>query len=210
MGPILSGKSVQNHLVELRLFLSKITFFNSFQRICEICTRYEVFLSFKETVNLLHRAPKDETIFLSNLFPDLNVGSIHGSNEKSSIHGKLHVRGARGLGTGSRNLLRELSSRNYYFSSGHVIVGNEDNLQEVTNIRIVVDLGSNSVDKFDDLFGHGITCSSLASNHHDLWCQLGFLIWGHGLDLGVRVNTPNNIQQLALVFVNSFDLDIKE
>lgn len=48
----------------------------------------ELLSDFVDTVNSLS---EDEHVVLSNLLSDLNIGAIHGSNNKTSVHDELHV-----------------------------------------------------------------------------------------------------------------------
>lgn len=60
-------------------------------------------------------------------------------------------------------MLRDIGSRDDDLSLGDVIVLNKDNLQQITNVLIVVDDSADTVDKVDDGLGHPVTRRSLAS-----------------------------------------------
>ena len=47
-----------------------------------------------ETINFLDFGSKDEDIFGANFLIDLDVGSIHGAEDESSVHDKFHVAGS--------------------------------------------------------------------------------------------------------------------
>ena len=51
-------------------------------------TLVELLSDFVDSLNSLS---EDEHVVLSNLLCNLNIGTIHGSNNESSVHDKLHV-----------------------------------------------------------------------------------------------------------------------
>ena len=59
-------------------------------------------------INTFNIKAEDKHVFFTNFLSNLNVGSIHGSYDKTAIHDKFHVRGTRGFGSCSRNVLRKL------------------------------------------------------------------------------------------------------
>ena len=76
---------------------------------------------------------------------------------------EFHVSSSGSLCSSSWNLFGQVSCRHDLFSQSDAIVFKEDQLQFVSNIRIIVDDVTNSVEQFDDLLGHVVTWSSLAT-----------------------------------------------
>jgi hypothetical protein len=74
---------------------------------------------------------------------------------------------------------------------------------------IGVDLGRYSCDQLDEGLGVVITWSSLSSNHDDSWWELAcsLLLWGIE-DTEISVDDIEDVHELSLVLVNTFNLDI--
>ena len=60
-------------------------------------------------------------------------------------------------------------------SEGHIVVRHKDQLQEVADVRVVVDLGADRADQLDDALGHLISGGCLAANHTHAWHHLRWL-----------------------------------
>eukprot|EP00976_Prorocentrum_cordatum_P099463 1191851-Prorocentrum_minimum.AAC.2 len=161
---------------------------------------------FDDAVNLLNRGAEDKALLLADLLPNLNVSTVHGAAEKSAVHGELHVAGAGSLSASGGDLLGEVGPGDELLGGRHVVVGEEDHLQQIAHIGVVVNLGAHGIDQLDDLLRHGVTGGSLASDDDHLGGQLRLLLGRHRLDLGVRVNAAHDVQQLPLVLVNALDL----
>jgi hypothetical protein len=43
---------------------------------------------------------KEEDVFFANFLGDLNVGTVHGTQEQATVQAELHVGSARGFGSG--------------------------------------------------------------------------------------------------------------
>ena len=61
---------------------------------------------FSYPIDSLNPLSKNKHIVFSNLFGDLDIGSIHCSDDKASIHNELHVRGSWCLRSSCRDVLR--------------------------------------------------------------------------------------------------------
>ena len=106
-------------------------------------------------------------------------------------------------------MLRKLSSWDDEWSGGDGVVGQEDNLQKVSNCCGSVDFVLDSVDQLNNVLGICISWSSLSSEHDDSWHKLScsFSLWG--VQNGqVSMNDVEDVHELSLVLVNSFDLDV--
>ena len=76
----------------------------------------------------------------TRVFPDLDVGAVHGADDEGAVERKLHVGGARGLGAGGGDVLAELSCRDDDLRLGDVVIGQEDHLEQVPHLGVGVDL----------------------------------------------------------------------
>jgi hypothetical protein len=83
-----------NHLLESGCVSTKSPALNLFEDAMETATNVvaetSVHFSFF-LANLLHVHTKDEHVINATLFSNFNVSSVHGTNDKTSIHDKLHV-----------------------------------------------------------------------------------------------------------------------
>ena len=61
------------------------------------------------------------------------------TNDDATVHDKLHVGSARGLGTRSGDVLRDVVGRDDDLSIAHLVVGDEDKLEVVTGVGVCVD-----------------------------------------------------------------------
>ena len=76
------------------------------------------------------------------------------------------------LGTGSRDVFADIGSGNDHLGLADVVVLEEDNLEQVTNILVVVDNGADSVDQVNNLLGHPVARSSLSTKDGDSGLEL--------------------------------------
>ena len=106
-------------------------------------------------------------------------------------------------------MLGQLSSRDDDLSTTHIVVGEEYDLEKVTNLRIIVYFLRHTVDKFDDGLGIMVARSSLTTNHDNSRHELVLPLVSWSIEDGqVSVDDIKNVHELSLVFVNSFDLHI--
>ena len=61
--------------------------------------------------HFLHVLSEDEHVFHANLLGDLNISTVHSTDDKAAIHHKLHIGGTRSFCACSRDMLRQLGSR---------------------------------------------------------------------------------------------------
>lgn len=161
------------------------------------------------SLNFLDSRTKNEDILITNFFVNFNIGSVHGSDDKSSIHNKLHIRSSRRLCSRSWNVLREFSSWDDNFSIGYAIVGKEQTFQVVFGFAIIVDDVADFVDEFDDLFGVEISWSSFSWEHNCSGDDFESFLGTHFLYRKISVNNVQDIHELPFVFVNSLNLDVE-
>ena len=90
-------------------------------------------------VDLVHISSKDEHIFLANFLSNFNISTVHCTDDKRTIHDKLHVGGARGLSAGSGDVLRQIGCGYDDLGVGDAVVLEEDNFEQVVDGSVVVD-----------------------------------------------------------------------
>lgn len=138
------------------------------------------------------------------------VCTVTSADDQATIQHKLHVTGTTSLSTSGGDVLADVGSRADDLCLADIVVFQEDNLEEISNIRIGVHDLSNLADQVNDGLRHPVTGSSLASENRDTRLELLTLLWRHLLDGKVAVNDTENVQLLTLVLVDTLDLHIKK
>ena len=83
-----------NHVLESGGVSTKSTALNHFEDATETVTHVVAETSVHFSLffaNLLHVHAEDKHVVNATLFSDFNVSTVHGTNDKSSVHDKLHV-----------------------------------------------------------------------------------------------------------------------
>jgi len=148
---------------------------------------------------------EDEDVFVTDFFLHFNVGAVECTDGECAVQGELHVTGTRGFGACGRNLFGEVCSRNDLFGERHAVVFEEHHLELALANRVGINDGGNGVREADDLLSHPVTRSGLTADHDG--ARHNFLAV---LQLDVQVDGVEDVQELALVFVNTLDLHVKE
>ena len=162
-----------------------------------------------DAVNAIDALTENEHVLLTNLFGDLDVGTIHGTNNEATVHDELHVGRARCLSTSGRDVLGQLSGGNDDLGGTDVVVGQENNLEKVTDAGVVVDLVRDGSDQLDESLSVPIARGSLTTDHDDTGLELArALILRSIEDHKVSVDNVQDVHQLALVFVYTLHLDV--
>lgn len=156
------------------------------------------------------------------------IGTIAGSDDETSVENKLHVAGTRCpivfisstillrhrsfnlLCSCSGNVLANVRRGDNHLGLADVVVFQEDNLEQVANVAVLVDNFAHSIDQVNDLLGHPVAGSSLATKDGDTWQLLLPLLGAHCLESQVPVDNSKDVELLALIFVNSLDLDVEQ
>ncbi len=157
--------------------------------------------------NLFGAQTEQEEVFLAHFLTDFHVGTVQRADGGRTVHHELHVAGTGRFFTCGGNLLGQVSARCNHFHAGNTVVGDKHHFQLVTNIRVVIDHFGDVVDQFDHPLGHVVTRCSLAAKYHHTVNPVGSIT---ALDPRIQVNHVQRVEQLALVFVNTLDLNIKQ
>ena len=91
-----------------------------------------------------------------------------------------------------------------------VVVLNVNDLQQITNIFVVVDDFANAADKMNDSLGHPVAWSGFASEDRYSWCKFLALLRAHRLDGKIAVEDTKDVQLLSLVLMYTLDLDVEQ
>lgn len=114
------------------------------------------------------------------------------------------------LSSGGRYVLAEVRGGDDDLGLANIVILDEDNLEEVTDLLVLVDDGSDVVDEVDNLLSHPVARCSLSTKDGNAGLLLLSLFGRHGLEAKVSVNNTKNVELLALVFVNPLHLNIEE
>ena len=120
---------------------------------------------------------------------------------------ELHVAGAGGFHAGGRDLLGEVGGGNDHLGEADIVVGQEHDLELAADRGIVVDDLRDVVDQLDDQLGVAVARRRLAGE--DLYPRHPVAV-GIVLDRLVQRDRLDDVEQLALVFVDALDLHVEQ
>ena len=124
-----------------------------------------------------------------------------------AVEREFHVAGAGGFHAGGRNLFGEIGGRNDHFRQADIVVGQERDLQASGDHGIIVDDFGDVVDQLDDQLGVAVARRRLAGKDLDARHPVALRIV---LDRVVERDRLQDVEQLALVFVDALDLDVEQ
>lgn len=107
-------------------------------------------------------------------------------------------------------MLAEVGSGDDDLGLANIVVLDEDNFEQVTDLLVLVDDGSDVVDEVNNLLSHPVARCSLSTKDGNAGLLLLPLFRRHGLEAKVSVNNTKNVELLALVFVNALYLNVEE
>ena len=81
--------------------------------------------------------PKMKMLSSPTCCADLDVGAVVGADGQRAVQRELHVAGARGLGAGGGDLLRQIGARHDHLGHRDAVVRHEHHLQPVVEPRVV-------------------------------------------------------------------------
>mmetsp|Transcript_33260 Transcript_33260/g.51758 ORF Transcript_33260/g.51758 Transcript_33260/m.51758 type:complete len:207 (-) Transcript_33260:643-1263(-) len=140
---------------------------------------------------------------------DLNVGPVISSDNKSGVHDKLHVGGAGCFSPGGGNMLGDVVGGDNDLSVSDLVVGDEDELEIILGIRVGVDHGSNGIAECNNSLRDVVSSGSLASNEDSLLLDFLAVSRAHALQPLIPMDNLEDVEELPLVLVNTFDLDVE-
>ena len=156
------------------------------------------------------------------------VGTIASPDDQTSVEHKLHVAGTGSpictlayqfrfvsgavnlLCARSRNMFTQVRGRDDDLGLADIVVLQEDDFEQITDLGILVDHSSNIVDQVNNLLGHPVARSCLSTEDGDAREDLLPLFRRQGLEGEISVNCAEDVQLLTLVLVYTLDLDIEK
>ena len=163
--------------------------------------------AFAQRRDLVRTVAEDEDVFVADALADLDVGAVVGADGQRAVQRELHVAGARGLGAGGGDLLRQVGAGHDELGHRHAVVRHEHHLQPAAQARVVVDHLADVVDQPDDLLGHVVARRGLAGEDHGARHPVALRV---GQDVLVARHHVQQVEQLPLVFVDALDLHVEQ
>lgn len=107
-------------------------------------------------------------------------------------------------------MLREFTGRDEDLRDADVVVRNHDNLEQVSDFRVIVDGRCNVCDQFHNSLGLPISRKSFPSEHDHSGYILGSPFLGsHLFHLLVPVDDTHDVEQLSLVLMDALHLMVQ-
>ena len=159
----------------------------------------------RQPLDLVLGVPEDEDVLGADLFADLHVRAVKGADGEGAVQGRLHVPGARGLGSGGGDLLAQVAGGEDHLGQRHGIVRQEGDGEAAAGHGVVRDALRHGVDELDAQLGHPVSGRGLAREDHGAGHEVGRiraepLVKGQGM---------HRVHELALVFVEALDLAVE-
>ena len=192
--------------------VAELTALDGVEHFREVGVDFEVAIgvSVAEVFDVLGEVAEEEDVRFADFAGDFNVGSVASTDDQSAVQDELHVAGPTCFRTCGGYVLADVRGRGDDLGLAHIVVFNIDDLQEITDVFIIIDDLANAADKVNDSLSHPVAWSGLASKDRHARCKFLTLFGAHCLDRQVSVNDTKDVQLLALVFVYALDLDIEE
>lgn len=121
----------------------------------------------------------------------------------------LHIASTRCFGTSSGDVLADVAGRDDDLGFADIVVFQEDDLEQVSNIFVRVDDPADLVDQMDDGLCHPVSGRRLSTEDVDTRLDLLAIFRRHVLDLEIAMNDAENVQLLPLVLVHTLDLNVE-
>ena len=178
----------------------------------EVRVQFEgaVVVGVAEVLDVLGQVAEEEDVGLADFAGDLDVGPVARADDQAAIQDELHVAGPTGFRAGGGDVLADVRSGGYDFRLADVVVFDVNDLQEVTDVLVIVDDFANAADQVDDRLSHPVAWSRLAAEDRHARCEFLTLFGAHCLDRQISVNDAEDVQLLPLVLVYALDLDVEE
>ena len=156
---------------------------------------------------LASRDAEQEHILVAHALTNLDICAVECAERDRAIDHQLHVAGTGGLLTRNGDLLGQVGSRDDDLGQRDFIVFNEDHLELVLHLRVGVHKIGNGDDERNDLLGQIIACGGLGREDECLRIDRLFRVI---LDIVVKRQDMQDIQQLPLVFMQALDLHVED
>ena len=141
------------------------------------------------------------------MLADFDIGAVERADRERAVERELHVAGAGSFHAGGGNLLRQIGGRNDLFGEADAVIRHEHHFQPVADHRIGIDHRGDVVGELDDQLGALVARRRLAGE--DLHPRHPVLLRLRA-DRLVERDRLQDVEQLALVFVDALDLHVEQ
>ena len=138
---------------------------------------------------------------------DLDVGAVERADGQRAVERQLHVAGAGRLHARGRDLLGEVGGGDDDLGEADVVVRQEHHLQQAAHGRVGVDDLGDVVGELDDQLGLRVARRRLAGEDLHPRRQVAGRVGADGV---VERDGLQDVEQLALVFVDALDLHVEQ
>ena len=159
-----------------------------------------------EFLHLLNGMAEDEDVLVAHFFGDFYVRTVQRTDGQRAVQRQLHVTGAGGLFTGRGNLLGNVRRRNQHLCRRHAVIRQEDHFQLIAHLRIVIDRLGHFVDRKDNILRQVVARRRFRTEQEHARYAVSLRVFAN---LFVQRQNVQQVQVLAFVLVQTFDLNIK-
>jgi hypothetical protein len=150
---------------------------------------------------------EQEEVFGADFLANFDVGAVQRADGQRAVHREFHVAGAGGFLAGGGNLLGQIGGRIDVMRDLDVEIGDEHHLQAAGDVVVAIDHFGHRIDQFDDQLGHVITRRGLAAEDEAARLDVDA---GVAFDAVVQRDDVQQVEVLALVFVDALDLHVEQ
>ncbi len=104
------------------------------------------------------------------------------------------------------NLLRQIGGGDDQLGTTDIVIGDENHFQQTVQRRVAIDHAGDVMNQLDHQLGATIAAGRFAGENLDPWCPGRRRLGAHRL---IKRDRLQNIEQLALIFVDPLDVDIE-
>ena len=149
---------------------------------------------------------EDKNVVFAHAIQNFHISPIERADGQRTVERELHIAGARCLGAGRGYLFGQVGCGDDALGQADAVVGDKHDLELVTHAGILIHRIGHIVDQLNDQLGHVVRRGRFAGEHDHTRHHIGLRITQDAL---VARDHVQEVEQLALVFVDALDLHIK-
>ena len=149
---------------------------------------------------------EDKNVVFAHAIQNFHISPIERADGQRTVERELHIAGARCLGAGRGYLFGQVGCGDDALGQADAVVGDKHDLELVTHAGILIHRIGHIVDQLDDQLGHVVGRGRFAGEHDHTRHHIGLRV---AQDALVARDHVQDVEQLALVFVDALDLHIK-
>src|SRR5215472_8969734 len=157
--------------------------------------------------DLLRGETEQEEVLLASFLRHFDGGAVAGADSQSSVNHEFHVAGAAGFIASRRDLIRDVAGRDQALCQRNAVIRDEQHLDSTPNFGAVVDGIGQIVNELDDELRQAVAGSRFPRKKESTRPYLCVGILQQSI---VEHHDAKRVQELAFVFVNTFDLAVED